>query len=56
LAQPQAAFAGDFVHDGLFAMAAAYLFYIVSNHPFLDGNKRTGRCFFVPTSCGQPCG
>lgn len=23
-------------------MAAAYLFHIVSNHPFLDGNKRTG--------------
>ncbi len=22
-------------------MAAAYLFHIVSNHPFLDGNKRT---------------
>ena len=42
LAQPQATFAGDFVHDGLFAMAAAYLFHIVSNHPFLDGNKRTG--------------
>jgi death-on-curing protein len=42
LAQPQATFAGDFVHDGLFAMVAAYLFPIVSNHPFLDGNKRTG--------------
>jgi len=23
-------------------MAAAYLFHIVSNHPFVDGNKRTG--------------
>jgi death-on-curing protein len=23
-------------------MAAAYLFHLVSNHPFLDGNKRTG--------------
>jgi death on curing protein len=23
-------------------MAAAYLFHIVKNHPFLDGNKRTG--------------
>ena len=41
LAQPRATFDGDFVHDGLFAMAAAYLFHIVSNHPFLDGNKRT---------------
>ncbi len=42
LAQPQATFDGAFVHDGLFAMAAAYLFHIVQNHPFLDGNKRTG--------------
>ncbi len=42
LAQPQATFDGEFVHDGLFAMAAAYLFHITSNHPFLDGNKRTG--------------
>lgn len=42
VAQPQASFGGKFVHDGLFAMAAAYLFHIVSNHPFVDGNKRAG--------------
>src|SRR5215813_4709711 len=42
VAQPQASFGGEFVHEGLFAMAAAYLFHIVSNHPFVDGNKRTG--------------
>lgn len=42
IAQPQASFGGRFAHDGLFAMAAAYLFHIVSNHPFVDGNKRTG--------------
>lgn len=42
VAQPQASFAGAYVHDGLFSMAAAYLFHIVSNHPFVDGNKRTG--------------
>ena len=23
-------------------MAAAYLFHLVQNHPFLDGNKRVG--------------
>jgi death-on-curing protein len=23
-------------------MAAAYLFHLVKNHPFLDGNKRVG--------------
>jgi death on curing protein len=42
MAQPQASFGGAYVHDGLFAMAAAYLFHIVSNHAFVDGNKRTG--------------
>jgi death-on-curing protein len=42
VAQAQASFGGTYVHDGLFAMAAAYLFHIVSNHPFVDGNKRVG--------------
>lgn len=42
VAQPQASFGGTYVHDGLFAMAAAYLFHIISNHPFVDGNKRAG--------------
>lgn len=42
IAQPQMTFDGEFVHDGVFAMAGAYLFHIVSNHPFVDGNKRTG--------------
>ena len=42
VAQPQATFDGAFVHEDLFAMAAAYLFHIVSNHPFVDGNKRAG--------------
>ena len=42
LAQPSASFENEYLHDGLFEMAAAYLFHIVSNHPFVDGNKRTG--------------
>lgn len=42
LAQPQASFSGQHLHGDLFEMAAAYLFHIVQNHPFLDGNKRTG--------------
>jgi death-on-curing protein len=42
LAQPQATFGGEYVHQGLWEMAAAYLFHIVSNHPFVDGNKRVG--------------
>ncbi len=39
---PQATFGGAFLHADLLEMAAAYLFHIVRNHPFIDGNKRTG--------------
>ena len=39
-AMPAAQFGGQFLHDGLAAMAAAYLFHLCKNHPFLDGNKR----------------
>ena len=42
IAMPQASFGGEFLHKDLFEMAAAYLYHIVQNHPFLDGNKRTG--------------
>jgi len=40
--QPRLRFGGTFLHPDLAAMAAAYLFHIVSNHGFIDGNKRTG--------------
>jgi len=42
LAQPAAMFGGKYLHVDVFEMAAAYLFHIVKNHPFLDGNKRVG--------------
>jgi death-on-curing protein len=42
IAQPEASFAGNFLHADLYEMAAAYLFHIVSDHPFIDGNKRVG--------------
>jgi death-on-curing protein len=42
IAMPQAGFGGQFLHADLFEMAAAYLFHIVQNHPFVDGNKRVG--------------
>ncbi len=38
---PAAQFGGRFLHDGIPAMAAAYLFHVCRNHPFVDGNKRT---------------
>ncbi len=40
IAQPQATFSTGFLHASIPAMAAAYLFHICSNHPFVDGNKR----------------
>ena len=42
LAMPQAGAGNQYFHSDLFEMAAAYLFHIVRNHPFVDGNKRTG--------------
>lgn len=42
LAMPQSMYSGKYLHEDLFQMAAAYLFHLVQNHPFLDGNKRTG--------------
>ena len=42
IAMPQARFGGEWLHPTLHEMAAAYLFHIVRNHPFVDGNKRTG--------------
>lgn len=31
-----------FLHTDIHEMAAAYLFHIIKNHPFVDGNKRVG--------------
>ena len=42
LAQPEATFDGEFLHPDVPSMAAAYLFHIVQNQPFMDGNRRTG--------------
>jgi death-on-curing protein len=42
IALPLVSFNGEYLHGDLYQMAAAYLFHIVQNHPFIDGNKRTG--------------
>ena len=42
LAMPAAGFGGTYLHGDLIEMSAAYFFHIVQNHPFIDGNKRTG--------------
>jgi len=41
LAQPQATFFGELLHPTIGEQAAAYLYHLAQNHPFLDGNKRT---------------
>jgi death-on-curing protein len=61
LAMPQAQFGGQFLHGDVFQMAAAYVYHIALNHPFVDGNKRVGAMaadvflelngFHLPPSC-----
>jgi len=46
VAAPQAGFGGVSPYRDLVEMAAAYLFFLCRNHPFVDGNKRAalGAC------------
>jgi death on curing protein len=46
VAAPQASFGGKSPYQDLPEVAAAYLFYLCRNHPFIDGNKRAalGAC------------
>ena len=39
---PSSTFGGAYLHPTVPDMAAAYLFHLVENHPFVDGNKRVG--------------
>jgi len=38
---PKARFDGKDLHRTIFDKTAAYLFHLIQNHPFVDGNKRT---------------
>lgn len=42
IGMPSSTFSGNYLHPSIPEMAAAYLFHLVENHPFLDGNKRVG--------------
>ena len=46
VAAPQAILGGKSPFKDITELAAAYLFYLCRNHPFIDGNKRTalGAC------------
>ena len=37
---PESSYDGQYLHETIPAMAAAYAYHICQNHPFLDGNKR----------------
>ena len=41
VAAPQATMMGQAIFRDPIEVAAAYLFYLCRNHPFVDGNKRT---------------
>jgi death-on-curing protein len=40
LGQPESGTGDQYFHKDVFEMAAAYLFHLVKNHAFNDGNKR----------------
>jgi death-on-curing protein len=41
ISMPETSFDDEYLHPSVFEMAAAYLFHLARNHPFVDGNKRT---------------
>ena len=42
VARPGATFDGDELYSDLYHKAAALMESLITNHPFVDGNKRTG--------------
>ncbi len=42
MSRPQATFGGQDLYTDLFAKAAVLMESLIRNHPFVDGNKRTG--------------
>ena len=55
VAAPQATYGGKALLKDVVEIAAAYLFYLCSNHPFVDGNKRTAlaACLVVLEANGR---
>ena len=42
VAAPRASFGGEYLYEDLAGMTAAVMFSLISNHGFVDGNKRVG--------------
>ncbi len=54
LEMPKARFDGKDLHRTIFDKTAAYLFHLIQNHPFVDGNKRTASMaamIFLASNC-----
>ena len=47
IAMPAQQFGGQYLHEDVPSMAAAYAFHICMNHPFIDGNKRAGTAAMI---------
>jgi death-on-curing protein len=47
LAQPQMAFGDEELYPTIVEKASALGFSLIQNHPFIDGNKRTGHAASV---------
>jgi len=59
VAQPAMTAFGQLLHPTLIEQAGAYLFHLVANHPFCDGNKRIGMhatLIFIDTNQGTVLG
>jgi len=57
IAAPHATFSGESVFADVIEVAAAYLYYLCRNHPYVDGNKRTalGACLvFLRLNNAEP--
>jgi len=55
VAAPAATYGGEALLKDTIEIAAAYLFYLCGNHPFVDGNKRTalGACLVFLEANGR---
>jgi death on curing protein len=42
IARPYQTFGGEYLYSSIFEKAAAMVESLIINHPFIDGNKRTG--------------
>lgn len=42
IAQPAVTYRGRFLHESIHEMAATYLYHLVKDHCFVDGNKQVG--------------